>query len=336
MNTEDEASSTHSEEDASGRGSQQTPFFLGVDGGGTKTLAVLIDEESRVVGEGAGGGSNPVRVGLEAAVRNIQAAVDTAARVAGVSSAAVTSACIAAAGISQPIHYNAMRESLEKALAFNFVLVTDAEAALAGALDGAVGVVVIAGTGSIAIGVGEAGDEARSGGWGPTISDEGSAYDIGRRALRAVAAAYDGRGPATALTQLICRRLGIENASYLPGVIYENGPPEPVEIARLAALVTEAAQDGDKTAVGILANAAIELSRLAISVIERLRIQDSQFRVACVGSVFNAGELLLATFDDAVRKMAPGARIASPLFPPEIGAARMAAARFSRRTTVEK
>src|SRR6185503_18474645 len=207
----------------------------------------------------------------------------------------------------------------------NLKLVTDFRAALAGALDGEPGVVIIAGTGSIAVGVNEAGEEERSGGWGPTFSDEGSAFDIAKRALHAVAGSFDGRSPSTALTDRVCRRLGIASAVDLPGVIY-NGDSEPVEIASLAQVVSEAAEAGDQVAQQILADAGSELGRLVVSVIEKLDMESDSFGVAYVGSVFSSGEYELKASTEKVVRAAPNAELRPPLFAPAVGAAKLARA----------
>jgi N-acetylglucosamine kinase-like BadF-type ATPase len=299
-------------------------YFLGIDGGGTKTSAVITDASFKVIGEGLSGASNPLRAGLEEAVSNIRTAVSQACAAAGIKTEEVAAACVALAGINHPIHYHTMKDSLELALGIeNLQLVTDVRAALVGALDSQPGIVVIAGTGSIAMGVNRAGREVRSGGWGPTLGDEGSGYDIARRALKAVAASFDGRSPQTVLTERFCKELGIATTADLPGVIY-NSDSEPVEIASLARLVAEAAREGDRVACEILEQAGRELGRLAVSVIERLGLQRERFLVACVGSVFRSGEHVLKPLREAVLVVAPGARVGPPLFPPTIGAAKLA------------
>lgn len=298
--------------------------FLGIDGGGTKTQAVIADAECRVVGEGFSGASNPLRVGLEEAISHIDSAVREACAQAGVKLADVAAACAAIAGINHPIHYHTMRDALRRVLPIdNLQVVTDARAALEGALDGRPGVVIIAGTGSIAMGINEAGEEARSGGWGPTLGDEGSGYDIARRALTAIASSFDGRSPQTILTERVCRKLRIANTTDLPGVIY-NSDSEPVEIASLAELVAAAAREGDEVSRSILNEAGRELGRLAVSVIERLGLQAAPFRVACVGSVFKSGEMVLEPLRAAVLGLAPRAEIGPPLFPPTLGAVKLA------------
>jgi len=307
---------------------QQRPshekLFLGIDGGGTKTHAVITDSSFRVIGQGFSGAANPLRAGLEEAVSHVEQAVSDACEQAGIELEEIDSACAAIAGINHPIHYHTMKDALDDALQIaGLDLVTDARAALEGALDGKPGVVVIAGTGSIAMGINQTGRQARAGGFGPTLSDEGSGYDIARRALQAVVSAFDDRSQKTSLTELICSKLGVASPSDLPGVIY-NSDSEPVDIAHLAELVDEAARSGDEVAREILAAAGRDLGRLAISVIEKLGLSALEFRVACVGSVFRSGEFVLAPLREAVLAAAPRAQIGPPLYSPAIGAAKLA------------
>ena len=141
-------------------------LFLGIDGGGTKTHVVITDEAFNVAGEGFSGGSNPLRSGLEEAVAHIEDAVADACAAAGASLRDISAACAAIAGVNHPIHHHTMKEALDLALGLKELeLVNDAQAALQGALDGKPGVAIIAGTGSIALGISESGGHARSGGF---------------------------------------------------------------------------------------------------------------------------------------------------------------------------
>lgn len=302
----------------------QKKYFLGIDGGGTKTHAVITDAAGRVVGEGLSGASNPLRVGLEEAVSHIERAIADACDQAGVKLREITSTCAAIAGVNHPIHYHTMKDALDQLPELGLLeVMTDARAALEGALDGHAGVVLIAGTGSIAMGLNDEGEQARSGGWGPTISDEGSGYDIARRALKAVISSFDGRSPKTLLSERILDKLRISSAADLPGIIY-NSDSESVEIASLAELVTEAALDGDEVAREILSGAGRELAELVISVVKKLRLESQSFRIACVGSVFKSGELVLASLREEVLRLAHNAEIGPPLYPPAIGAVKLA------------
>jgi N-acetylglucosamine kinase-like BadF-type ATPase len=304
--------------------SSRDRYFLGIDGGGTKTHAVITDRSCRVIGEGFSGAANPLRVGLAEAVSHIGLAVADACAQAGIELSNIGSACAGIAGINHPIHYHTMKDALDEALHVSGLeLVTDARAALEGALDGKPGIVVIAGTGSIVLGVNQDGKQARAGGFGPTLSDEGSGYYIAQQALKAVVSSFDGRSPQTTLAELICNRLGVASPSDLPGVIY-NSDAEPVEIASLAELVDEAAREGDEVAREILIAAGRELGRLAASVIEKLGLHSSAFHIACVGSVFRSGDLVLEPLREAVLSVAPRAEIGPPLYPPAIGAAKLA------------
>jgi N-acetylglucosamine kinase-like BadF-type ATPase len=302
----------------------QGKYLLGIDGGGTKTHALITDGSFRIVGDGFSGGGNPLRAGLEEAVAHVEHAIADACAEARIEPADIGSACAAIAGINHPIHYYTMKDALDEALHIGHLeLVTDARAALEGALDGKPGVVVIAGTGSIAIGINESGEQARAGGFGPTLSDEGSGYYIAQQALKAVVSSFDGRSPRTLLARRICDKLGVASPADLPGVIY-NSDSEPVEIAPLAELVDEAAREGDEVAREILGGAGRELGRLAQSVIEKLNLNHRAFRVACVGSVFRSGEVLLGPFRDAVHSIAPLADVGPPLDSPAMGAVKLA------------
>lgn len=312
------------------RRARSEKYFVGVDGGGTKTRAIVTNESGQLLGEGQGGAANPHRVGWKDAVANIADAVRQALRQARLSEAQIAAAGFGIAGVSHPIHYHTMQDALERALDIEHMeLVTDAKAALTGALDGKPGVIVIAGTGSIALGVNAAGEEARSGGYGPTFSDEGSAYDISRRALKAIAAACEGRAPETRLSERFFRELGIASATDLPSVIYTEDA-RPAKIAALAEVVAEVAQAGDEVARQILAEAGAELGQLAVSVIQRLGLEGERFRVAFVGSVFNAGDSLFEPFRRAILAVAPRAEISEPVHPPTMGAVKLAQMMFEQ------
>lgn len=301
-------------------------YYLGVDGGGTNTRAVITDADSKIIGEGHSEASNPLRVGFDTALAHIEEAIDGACSQAGLERSDISAACVALAGISDPSHHRKMEDTLNRSIGINTTkLVTDASAALYGALDGQSGVIIIAGTGSIAMGINSAGEHARSGGWGPTLSDEGSAYDIARRALKAVIASFDERLPHTQLTERICDRLGVRDPSDLPRVIYRDDMDR-TQIAALAVDVSEVAGEGDRVAREILEQAGRELGELAGSVVRKLGMEDHNFRLAFVGSVFNAGEIILSPLRETIKRIAPQAIVEEPLFPPTVGAAKLAQA----------
>ncbi len=313
-------------------------YWLGVDGGGTNTRAMIfrapdnsdIDLTEYVVGQARAEAANFHRVGVESATKAVTTAIILACRQAGITVHQITAACIGLAGVSHPDNHRKMYDAIENALpALHFTLETDARIALAGATAGKPGIVIIAGTGSIAYGVNKDGEVARAGGWGPTLGDEGSGTYIGRRALEAVMTAYDRRAhDETALTEKICRYFNVQTPPELPAVIYNPDANVLPQIAQLSKLVVETAQAGDATAIEILKDAAHELARAIKAVIEQMNMQNETFRIGYVGGVFGAGELILQPLREDIVAFAPNAMIAAPLCKPVVGAAQMAMANF--------
>jgi len=245
--------------------------FLGVDGGATKTLAVIVDAGGHEIGRGMAGSGNQAAVGPERAVASIRRAVAEAARHAG-NNETFQAAWIGLAGVDRPGDRDRLLPHLD-ALATVVRLTNDAELALTG-LDDAIGVAVIAGTGSIALGRDAAGTIARSGGWGHIIGDEGSGYEIGRMALKAVARASDGRGPQTALLPAILTEWRLAKPDAMIDRVYPDG--DKGEIARLSTLVFAVARDGDMMARRIMREAATELARAALAVGAMLDFPDGR------------------------------------------------------------
>src|ERR1041384_6832200 len=156
-------------------------YFLGVDGGASKTAALVIDDSGKSLGSGGAGPSNHLRVGIETAARNIERAVNKALVAADVASREIVWAYCGIAGADHPAHRQEVVDSLS--IFFprgNFTVDNSARLALPGPMGFGAGVVISAGTGSVAFGRNDAGEELRAGGWGPTIGDEGSGYFIAR------------------------------------------------------------------------------------------------------------------------------------------------------------
>ncbi len=313
-------------------------YWLGIDGGGTNTRAMIfhapadpdVDLSPCLVGEGRADAANFHRVGVESATDSILKAITQACRQANITPHQITTACIGLAGVSHPDNHRKMYDAIEQALpTLNFTLETDARIALAGATAGKPGIVIIAGTGSIAYGINKDGEVARAGGWGPTLGDEGSGTYIGRRALEAVMTAYDRRAQdETHLTEKVCRFFNVKTPPELPAVIYNPDNNVMPQIAQLSKLVVETAQEDDATAIRILADAAHELARAIKAVIEQLNMQNDEFRVGYVGGVFEAGELILQPLREELTAFAPKATIAAPIYKPVMGAAKLAIANF--------
>jgi N-acetylglucosamine kinase-like BadF-type ATPase len=299
-------------------------LVVGVDGGGTKTRAVIIDSAEVVLGEGVAGPSNPLRVGIATAAAAVRDAVDKACGAGGIQRDEIAAMGIGLAGVRRKDIRARMRENLIATLGIQQIeLVSDGDIALAGATNGQPGIVVIAGTGSICCGVNVRGKRVCAGGWGPVVGDEGGGSWIARRALRAVAHQSDERGPETSLTAAACDYFHVTAAEDLSTAIY--APTITNErIAGFGKQVIEAARAGDAVARGIMKEAGQELGRSAIAVIRKLRMENERFQVAYVGGVFAAGELVLSPLRAEIARVAKKAFFAPPAATPALAAARMA------------
>jgi len=307
-------------------------FYLGFDGGGTKTECIALDADGRVVGQGISGPSNPLRVGYDAACAALQLAAAAAVTSTEHAASNVRGVCAGLAGAGRRNVAEEMRVRLSRIWpGATIQIVTDAEAALETAVGDAPGVVLIAGTGSIALGRNSKGELARAGGYGPWIGDAGSAYDIGRKATLAVARARDLSAPGTLLAEMILSTLAcrtwddvVEKIAAGPGAVFP----------KLVPSVMQAAEEGDAAARGILTHAALDLANLALAVIGRLNMKNAEFRLARVGGVFGRNYILDSRVDDLISRVAPSARLGLLEHPPALGAARVAMRQARTQGTV--
>lgn len=302
---------------------------IGVDGGGTKTEAVIINSDLRVIGEGRAGPSNPLRVGITSAAAAVREAIDNACAAAKVRRSDLDAAEVGLAGARRRELRERMRETLLPLGIRDLEVVTDADIALYGATDGAPGLVVISGTGSICCGINARGKRFCAGGWGPVAGDEGAGAWIARRALRAIAWASDGRGPQTLLTEFACNYFHVSTAEDLTTAIY--APTITNErIAGFGKDVVEAAKRKDEVAEAIISEGGKELGLAAVAVIRALQMEREAFQIAYVGGVFRAsGEMMLKPLGAEVAKVAPRAFFQPPRFAPAVAAARMARERIN-------
>ena len=298
-------------------------LVAGVDGGGTRTRAVVLDGH-RVIGEGEAGPSNPLRVGVSNGVTAIRDAIDRACGAALIHRDDLVAVGIGLAGVRRKDIRTRMHDVLVETLGVaNIEIVSDGDIALYGATDGKPGVVIISGTGSISVGVNHHGKRVYAGGWGPVAGDEGSGSWIARRALQTVARASDGRGPQTSLTEAACEYFQVSAAEDLSTAIYAPTITND-RIAGFSRNVIATARMGDEVALAIIDEAGKELGKAAVAVIRKLKMEQDRFQVAFVGGVFAAGELIVAPLRDQVMRVARKAFIGEPSFSPTVAAGRMA------------
>jgi N-acetylglucosamine kinase-like BadF-type ATPase len=296
-------------------------YFLGVDGGQSSTTAIIGDETGRLLGIGRGGPCNHVGAseGPAKFIDAIHASLGAACRQAGLDAAAVrfASACLGFSGGP------ADKQSIvRQILGSDRIAVTDdASIALSGALAGEPGIVIIAGTGSIAFGRNREGRTARAGGWGYLFGDEGGGFWIVREALRAALRWEEGWGSPTALRAILLDSTGARNINDLMHRCYTPEFPRP-RIAGLALLVNYAAENGDPMAQKILGEAAGELARLARAVGRQLFNPREPVRCAYTGGVFHSRTLLTRFREALERGPEPGFGLVAtaPVHDPAVGA----------------
>jgi len=312
-------------------------YILGVDGGATKTSCVIADSEGKVIARGEAGPSNYQVVGIKRAKASILEAVNDALSSAGLGLAKIKFkiACFGMAGLDSPKDEKTITRFINGlGLAEESIVVHDSLIALYGVTLGKPGIILIAGTGSVAAGKNKDGTTARAGGWGHIIGDEGSAYDIGRRVMASAIRAYDGRGPPTLLTEDVKRHLGLSVIEDIMDRVYVKRISV-TEIASLAPLVVRAAEEGDNVALGILNSAAKELALAATAVIRKLRMEKDDFDVGIIGGFFKAGNLVLEPLKREILRVAPKAKITTPKFEPVIGAVILALERLGVKVNEE-
>jgi N-acetylglucosamine kinase-like BadF-type ATPase len=293
------------------------PVVAGIDAGGTKTRAFVVTRAGEVVGRGAGGGGN--LLSSPDPQGSIAAALQTA--LAGRRPSAVVLSC---AGGDRPGERERGREILAGLLGGDVpVDVThDAKAALYAGDRSGCGVVLIAGTGSIAYGRNGEGDEERAGGWGYLIGDEGSAVWIGLEGLRAATHAVDGRGAPTAIVSNLLRELGVAELMDVLPLVYGRPHPSPAVIASARA-VGLAASASDMIAVGILRRGGNALARAATVVAVSLGLADGPVYLA--GGAFEQLPALATHVRSELLTMLPRAAVEPVREEPAMGAARLAA-----------
>jgi len=296
---------------------------LGIDAGGTKTVCLLADEHGTIVAESRGQGANLHAAGELGVEKVLHEVMEEAIGDHDVVPAAV---CLGIAGVDREEEARTVRAIMRRighksrALVVNDALI----ALVAGAGDDP-GIVIIAGTGSIAYGRNAAGEAARAGGWGHMIGDEGSGYWIGREAIAAVMRAGDGRGPATQLSAEILAHFNVSDESRLPPIVYDREQPR-MAVAAVGSIVQRAAEQGDAVAARILERAADELVLAARSVASRLEMRGDAFAFYLAGGVFQGVPTLAGDLAQRLVEVAPRSRVEPLDAEPAVGAVRLALA----------
>lgn len=269
-------------------------YILGVDGGGTKTVALLGDSNGNVIARGSSGPSNYQVIGFETACLSLESAI---AKARYDHPGEISAVCFGLAGAGRKEDIDLFRNwAISKFPQTKVKIASDGEVLLMSSAPAGPALALVCGTGSIVFGRTTTGEIIRAGGWGYLFGDEGSAFAIGNAALRTVMRAYDGRGPQTLLSELVLERQGLHNPPELVRSVYGTESPRAI-IASLAELVEQAAEGKDQVAIGILEDAAQELVS-AVRIIYS-KLENFPVPLAIAGKTILHGKQLRYQFDQA-------------------------------------
>ncbi|MGI6367042.1 MAG: BadF/BadG/BcrA/BcrD ATPase family protein [Anaerolineae bacterium] len=294
-------------------------LYLGIDAGGTKTHALIADDEGQVRGLGHAGTGNWEGVGLEGARAAYETALTEALAQAEISVGQLSAAGYGLAGFDWPSDTARLQPVVQSlGVPGPWVLVNDTDVALRAGTDDGVGVVIISGTGTTVAGCNAAGERWRTFGCGEDLGDTGGAGGLARLGLRAVARAYTGAGPDTLLTDLYVQHYQAESAIALLESFVREQVPRPS--GRLAPLIFEAARQGDRAAQDVIRHVGREQGLNAAAIIRKLGMQAASFAIVLAGGVFRSrSQLLVEAIMEPVRAVAAGAFPRTLEAPPVVG-----------------
>jgi N-acetylglucosamine kinase-like BadF-type ATPase len=305
-------------------------YFLGFDGGGTKTDCILMDSAGTVLAHATAGPSNPLRAGYARAWFTLSDAADVVLAHQQIKAGDIGGICAGIGGAAREAVAKRIATFLEHSFpGATIEVTTDLAITLHAAVGEGEGVIVIVGTGSAAYGRNSDGMTARSGGRGPWFSDEGSGFDIGRRALSAVVRAEEHRGPKTKLVERVLQWLGCRDWERVLDWVIKN--PDDV-FPRIFPLVAELADQGDAVSREILGTAAESLADLTAAVVEKLKMRDRALAIFKSGGTVGRSKFFDAAMDAALSQGIPGARVSVLDVKPAETAARLAT-RLAGRST---
>jgi len=298
-------------------------YVLGIDAGGTKTVCLLADDRGEVLTQARASGANLQVMGEFGVEKILHRVMD---ETLGERDIKLDAICLGIAGVDRPRDAHTIKEIMRRiGQKTPTVVVNDALVALVAGAGDQAGVVVVAGTGSIAYGHDAAGRAARAGGWGYLLGDEGGGFWIGRAALSAVVRQFDHRGPATLLTDLVLAQMQLSTPAEVIHAIYDRGLQRHA-IAGLAGVVQRAMEAGDAVAGEILDRAATELAAAAASVVTRLGMRGDVFPTVLSGGMFKGIPSLVTSVTTRLAEVAPRSDVRRLEIEPANGAVTLAIA----------
>ena len=282
-----------------------TTYLVAIDGGATKTVVTLRDENGAIFYEGDSTGSNYQVIGIDAFKKVVQNLLQELLLNHPVST--INVGVFALAGIDTLEDYQVVKEVIIEILdelslkIVDLIVENDAYSTLVGVTKNQAGILIISGTGSIAYAHDGKGIVARSGGWGHRSGDEGSGYWIGKQIIKTIFRMEDGRGPDTALKEKVFEQLGKQTINDFTGWLY--GEEYSVDaIASFSTLLDEAVNQGDQEANRILYEAVDELTNLTTSVIHSAKLNDAYCTIYLNGGTIKNFDKLFYLLKTEVEK----------------------------------
>lgn len=295
-----------------------TGYFLGVDTGGTKSHALVADEQGHALSLSEAGPGNHEIVGYDGLVRTLQTITNEALMKASISKSQLSGAGFGIAGYDWPSEREDTRQALETlGLSAPYEFVNDTVIGLLAGAKNGWGVAVVGGTGCNCWGWDQHGREGRVTGMGSDMAEYGGGGELVGAAIRAISLAWSRRGPETQLTQALIDHIGATDVvDLLEGVTQGRYRFR----AKDAPLVFEIAAQGDPVAVELMRWAGRELGGLAVGVIRQLTLEALDFEVVLVGSFYKGSPLIMETMTETIHAVAPQARLVYLNAPPVVGA----------------
>ncbi len=298
-------------------------YIVGIDGGGTKTVGCLITESGEVLARAVGESTNYRKDQESLLISRILELVQTLMAQANLHQTRPDALAVCLSGLGQESSKQRVRLLLSDAFLSNWLVVdSDARAALQGAFAGEPGIILVAGTGSIAFARTPRGEFMRCGGWGYLLGDEGSGFDIGRNGVAMALKALDGRGRPTRLRERLEQFFGVERLDQAVPKIYAE-LAQRGDMAKLAPIVFEVAQQGDAVAAEIIRQAARDLAELVATLYTRMQ-SETEIKLALMGNIFKQRDMLLPHMQAFWNETGAKIAVVAPRFPAEIGAALLA------------
>lgn len=272
-------------------------YYIGIDGGGSKTVFAISDESGKILGTALAGSAFYKQIGEDGVIDLLRKGVAEVCRFAEGNATSIASVCFGMPAWGEsPAHDKVIEEKILSTFPeWNIHIVNDCEVGWAGSLELSPGINIVAGTGSIAFGKNEQGDTARCGGWSEWFSDEGSGYWLGMKCVQLFSRQSDGRDERGPLYKIVKTELNLSEDEEMIDLFEKEYLHQRDKVASLQKLLLRAANEGDAYAIEAYAQAARELYDIVCGVRKKI-FPERSCLVSCSGGIFKVGDLIRSPF----------------------------------------